>query len=73
MICKITERIREKHPEVKDSRQIKASVIMNWLKQYNIRQVQYMAGHKSITSTEAYKNQDLTDLSKQLDLFHPLK
>lgn len=57
---------------INDSRQIRCSVIMNWLKQYNIRQVQYMAGHKSIRSTEQYRNQDLTDLSKQLDLFHPL-
>jgi integrase/recombinase XerD len=73
MICKIVEQIKKIYPAIKDSRQIKASVIMNWLKQYNIRQVQYMAGHKSIRSTEAYRNQDLTDLSKQLDMFHPLK
>ncbi len=32
-----------------------------------------MAGHKSIRSTEQYRNQDLTDLTKQLELFHPLK
>lgn len=81
MICKIVEQVKKIYPEtcgeqgrtIKDSRQLKASVIMNWLKQYNIRQVQYMAGHKSIRSTEQYRNQDLTDLSKQLDLFHPLK
>ena len=73
MICKIIEQVKRIHPEIKDSRQIRCSVLMNWLKQYNIRQVQYMAGHKSIRSTEAYKNQDLTDLSKQLELFHPIK
>lgn len=73
MVCKIIDKIKITHPETIDSRQIKASIIMNWLKQYNIRQVQYMAGHKNIRSTEAYKNQDLTDLTKQLELFHPLK
>jgi len=73
MICKIIEQLKKIYHGIQDSRQIHASIIMNWLKQYNIRQVQYMAGHKSITSTEAYRNQDLTDLSKQLDLFHPLK
>jgi site-specific recombinase XerD len=72
MICKIVEQAKKEHPEIKDSRQIRTSVIMNWLKTNNIRQVQYMAGHKSIRSTEQYRNQDLTDLTKQLELFHPL-
>jgi len=73
MICKIVETVKNIHPELKDSRQIRSSVIMNWLKTNNIRQVQYMAGHKSIRSTESYRGQDLTDLTKQLELFHPLK
>ncbi len=73
MICKIVEAVKRIHPEIKDSRQLRASVIMNWLKTNNIRQVQYMAGHKSIRSTENYRSQDLTDLAKQLELFHPLK
>lgn len=53
--------------------QIRASVIMNWLKLYNIRKVQYMAGHKQISSTERFKEEDLHDLQKQLELYHPLK
>lgn len=73
MICKITEQAKKASSELKDSRQIRASVIMNWLKTNNIRQTQYMAGHKSIRSTEQYRNQDLTDLTKQLELFHPLR
>jgi hypothetical protein len=33
-ICKITEQSKKMgHPELKDSRQIRASVIINWLKQ----------------------------------------
>ena len=73
MICKIVEAVKRIHPEIKDSRQLRASVIMNWLKTNNIRQVQYMAGHKSIRSTESYRGQDLTDLARQLELFHPLR
>ena len=73
MVCKIVQQAKKDHPGIIDSRQIRTSVIMNWLKQYNIRQVQYMAGHKNIRSTEQYRNQDLTDLTKQLELFHPLK
>jgi integrase/recombinase XerD len=73
MICKIVEDVKKIYPQLKDSRQLRASVIMNWLKTNNIRQVQYMAGHKSIRSTESYRGQDLTDLTKQLELFHPLR
>jgi len=73
MICKIVEAVKKIYPGLKDSRQIRASVIMNWLKTNNIRQVQYMSGHKSIRSTESYRGQDLTDLTKQLELFHPLR
>lgn len=73
MICKIVEQAKKYHPEIIDSRQIRTSVIMNWLKTNNIRQVQYMAGHKSIRSTEQYRTHDLTDLTKQLELFHPLR
>jgi hypothetical protein len=32
-----------------------------------------MAGHKSIKSTESYRKEDLTDLTKQIELFHPMK
>lgn len=73
LICKIVEGVKSIHPEIKNSRQLRVSVIMNWLKTNNIRQVQYMAGHKSIQSTEVYRGKDLTDLTKQLEMFHPLK
>jgi site-specific recombinase XerD len=32
MICKIVEQAKKNHPEIIDSRQIRTSVIMNWLK-----------------------------------------
>ena len=73
LVSSIIKQARKQNPEVRSSRQIRTSVIMNWLKSNNIRQVQYMAGHRSIVSTEEYRNHDLTDLSKQLELFHPLK
>jgi site-specific recombinase XerD len=73
MICNIISQVKKLNPEIIDSRQIRTSVIMNWLKTNNIRQVQYLAGHKSIRSTEQYRQQDLSDLTKQLELFHPLK
>jgi integrase/recombinase XerD len=72
-VSNIIDQAKRRNPEIIDSRQIRTSVIMNWLKSNNIRQVQYMAGHKRIKSTENYRNQDLTDLTGQLELFHPLR
>ncbi|MGC9344973.1 MAG: tyrosine-type recombinase/integrase [Bacteroidales bacterium] len=72
IVASIIKQVKRIHLEVTDARQIRASVIMNWLKLHNIRQVQYMAGHKSIRSTEQYRSQDLSNLTRQLELFHPL-
>lgn len=65
--------LRKENEKIKEAGQIRSSVIINWLRQHNIRQVQYMAGHKHIGSTERYKQEDLQDLQLQLNLFHPLK
>ncbi len=73
MVASVIIQAKKIHPELTDARQIRSSVIMNWLKIHNIRQVQYMAGHKSIRSTEQYRSQDLSKLTRQLELFHPLK
>lgn len=72
MVASIIKQVKRIHPELIDARQLRSSVIMNWLKIHNIRQVQYMAGHKSIRSTEQYRSQDLSNLNRQLELFHPL-
>ena len=72
MVASVIIQAKKIHPELTDARQIRSSVIMNWLKIHNIRQVQYMAGHKSIRSTEQYRSQDLSNLTRQLELFHPL-
>jgi len=72
MVATVLKQVKKIHPELTDARQIRSSVIMNWLKTNNIRQVQYMAGHKSIRSTEQYRSQDLSNLTRQLELFHPL-
>ena len=73
MVARILSCVRKLYPEISSSRQLRASVIMGWLKTNNIRQTQYMAGHKNIQSTEKYRRQDTTDLARQLELFHPLE
>ncbi|MFT6384293.1 MAG: integrase/recombinase XerD [Bacteroidia bacterium] len=53
-------------------RELRTSVIVGWLKQYNRREVQYMCGHRHISSTEAYLVQDAEALKKALKDSHPL-
>jgi len=73
MVRRIIKEVKSQHPEITGSRQIRAGVIVGWLKSNNMRQVQYMAGHKSIRTTESFRRQDLTGLTRQLELFHPIK
>jgi len=65
--------LRRDHPEIQNAKQIRSSVITHWLKHYNLRQVQYMAGHKYVSSTERYQMNNLDKLQGQLEKFHPLE
>lgn len=64
--------IRKINSELLHAKQIRASVIIHWLKNYNLRQVQYMAGHKYVSSTERYQLNNLDNLQSKLEEFHPL-
>ncbi len=68
----IIKKLKTYNQKVVDSHYIRASVISNWLKQYDIRKVQYMAGHKRILSTEFYRQDNLENLQKAIANFHPL-
>ena len=64
--------LRQINPKVKSCRHIRQSVITHWLKMYDVREVQYMAGHKHISSTERYQVGHLEDLQEALKKYHPL-
>lgn len=70
---KMTNHIRAINPKIKDLKQIRASVIANWYKQHNTRQVQYMAGHRYVSSTERYRTDKLESLQEQLEKIHPIQ
>jgi integrase/recombinase XerD len=70
---RIKKMINRYEPKLNNMAQIRASVITNWLKHYNLREVQYMAGHKYVSSTERYRTDNLEDLQKELEKYHPLK
>lgn len=72
-VRELLNELQRKYPFLKSFRQIRNSVIYHWTEEKNIREAQYFAGHGSIYSTQRYKQANLDDLQKQLDLFHPLK
>jgi site-specific recombinase XerD len=67
----LIEELKGINLQIKNAQHIRASVILYWLRQHNKRQVQYMAGHKYIHSTEAYEVQELETLTNQLTKHHP--
>jgi len=64
--------VKKINPTVTNAKQIRQSTITNWLKTYNLRQVQYMAGHKYVSSTERYQGNNLESLQIRLEKCHPL-
>ena len=68
----ILKKLKRVNHQVENIHQIRASVITNWLKRYNLRQVQVMAGHRYISSTEKYLQDDLESLHEIVNNFHPI-
>ncbi|PHR44299.1 MAG: hypothetical protein COA32_14900 [Fluviicola sp.] len=71
-LYKITKTLKKQHTDFKNLQQIRQSRIALWTKQYDIRQAQYLAGHKYVSSTERYEKTNLEDLQKELNKHHPL-
>lgn len=68
---KLMQEIRQEHKNVESLDQIRASIITNWLRHYNKRKVQYMAGHKYVSSTEAYEANNIDALQEDIQRFYP--
>lgn len=64
--------LEQQNEKFKNFQQIRASVITHWLSQYNLRQVQYMAGHKNISSTEKYQANQMDELQLEIEKYHPI-
>ncbi|WP_299550641.1 tyrosine-type recombinase/integrase [Seonamhaeicola sp.] len=72
LTSQITKKLKKYNQKVENPKQIRASVITNWLGQYNLRKVQYLAGHRYISSTERYLQDDLENLHEMVNNFHPI-
>ncbi|HNW97518.1 MAG TPA: site-specific integrase [Bacteroidales bacterium] len=63
--------LRGLNPVIRNVQHIRASVFLYWLKMYDKRQVQYMAGHRLINSIQHYEVQELDSLTDMLSKHHP--
>ncbi len=68
----ILKKLKRINHKVENTHQLRASVIVHWLSNYNLREVQVMAGHKYISTTEKYLQEDLKQLQEMINNFHPL-
>jgi integrase/recombinase XerD len=72
-LLRLIQALQKINPKLRNAKHIRMSVMANWLKQYDIRKVQYMAGHKYVSSTERYQAVNLEDLQQLIQQYHPMK
>lgn len=53
--------------------QLRQSRIAIWVREEGLRKAQYLAGFRNVASAERYQKADLSDLKKQVNIYHPLK
>ncbi|MCH4829734.1 site-specific integrase [Flavobacterium covae] len=73
VLKKLNDQLKHINYNYQNAIQIRNSVIVNWLKTNNLRKVQYMAGHRYISSTERYKQDNLEELQEMVNTLHPIK
>jgi integrase/recombinase XerD len=71
-LVEIFREVKKLNPKAKYALQIRSSVITNKLKTSGLREVQYFAGHRYVSSTERYKLGNIENLKKQINKHHPL-
>ncbi len=68
VLQKLMQQLRKQSRKIESLKEIRTY----WLKNYNLRETQYMAGHRYVSSTEAYLINDLEDLQTDIDKYHPI-
>ena len=68
----LVKRLNQLNKKVTSIKQLKASVIVHWLKLYNLRQVQYMAGHRYVSSTESFLVNEMEGMIEDIEKYHPI-
>lgn len=64
--------LRKDYPAVTSATIIRSTVIAEWLKTKDVRMVQYLAGHRWVSSTERYDVHRIEELREELRRYHPM-
>lgn len=72
LLQRLSEKLKTSVERFEALHQLRASVIHNWVKEYDLRKAQYLSGHRYISTTEKFIIKDLTTLQKEIDKFSPL-
>ena len=67
----LTKQVKVIEPSFTNFKQSRASVITIWLKMLGLRKTQYLAGHRSINSTENYLANNVEELTNNIKTLHP--
>ncbi|OWP82678.1 hypothetical protein BWK59_14575, partial [Flavobacterium davisii] len=73
VLKKLSDELKLINYNYQNAIQIRNSVIVNYLKTNNLRKTQYFAGHRYISSTERYQQDNLEELHEMVNSFHPIK
>jgi len=70
----LVKTIKEQNSTINIKRltQLKQSRIGIWIDLFGLRKTQYLSGYKNVGNIEKYRNKDMKNLSKQIEMFHPL-
>lgn len=66
-----TQQLKSIDKNLLNFKQVRASVIVQWLKTEGLRKTQYLAGHRYISSTEKYVQNNLESLTDDITKLHP--
>ncbi len=64
--------LKKQDSQIRNATGIRQSTIAHWLKSKDLREVQYLAGHRYVSTTERYQEKDLEALQNALQKYYPL-
>ena len=69
----VFKELKKLNLRVTNLKQIRASVITQWVMKCDLRTAQVKAGHRYISTTESYIENDHTEMHEEISMFHPIQ
>jgi integrase/recombinase XerD len=69
---KLCKDLRKINPKVRNPHHLRGSRISYWVRNYDLREAQYLAGHNTIAGIEEYRKVNVEDLANEVNKYHPL-